>query len=70
MPGDGDHVDVSSEKDQSSSVRGASDKPVRRFTSKELQQLNQPHNAHVAIRGKVNRSRLHWLKLEIVHVYW
>ena len=26
---------------------------VRKFTSKELSQLNQRHNAHVAYRGKV-----------------
>ena len=26
---------------------------VRKFTSKELSQLNQQHNAHVAYRGKV-----------------
>ena len=53
MPGDGDRVDVSAEKERLSGVGGVSDKPVRQFTSKELQQLNQPHNAHVAIRRKV-----------------
>lgn len=27
--------------------------PVRKFTWKELSQLNKPENAHVAVRGKV-----------------
>ncbi len=28
-------------------------KPVRYFTSAELNKLNRPENAHVAVRGKV-----------------
>ena len=63
MPGDGEYADVSAEKEQSSGVhvQGLSVKAVKRFTSNELQQLNEPHNAHVAIRGKVKRTGLHWL---------
>lgn len=30
--------------------------PVRKFTWKELSQLNRPHNIHVAVRGKVRVS--------------
>lgn len=31
---------------------------VRKFTSKELSQLNRRHNAHVAYRGKVHYTRM------------
>ena len=38
-------------------------KSPRKFTWKELSQLNRPENAHVAVRGKVSRQV--WLKIEI-----
>ena len=34
------------------------DKPVPRFTWEELSKLNQRHNAHVAVRGKVRERFL------------
>ena len=50
MPGEG--VDASSSQCHwREPVDG--DKGVRKFTWKELSQLNQRHNAHVAYRGKV-----------------
>ncbi|XP_064391461.1 uncharacterized protein LOC135339316 [Halichondria panicea] len=52
MPGEGDYTDTVRE-DETSTVNGDKAKPVRRFTWQELSQLNEPHNAHVAVRGKV-----------------
>ena len=47
---------------------GDSKKPVRYFTSEELRKLNRPHNAHVAVRGKVrNRTRGELSKAEFTH---
>ena len=52
MPGDGDEPFAGSVTPDSQ--EGAPDaKPVRRFTWRELSKLNEPHNAHVAVRGKV-----------------
>ena len=53
MPGEGDYTDTVRE-DKTSTVNGDKAKPVRRFTWQELSQLNEPHNAHVAVRGKVD----------------
>ena len=33
------------------------DPGVRKFTWQELSKLNQRHNAHVAVRGKVKEAR-------------
>lgn len=55
MPGDGDEP-FATNVTPGSQEGGPDVKPVRRFTSKELSKLNEPHNAHVAVRGKV-RSR-------------
>ncbi len=52
MPGDGDEY-ISTSGGEASSVQGGKTKPVRRFTSEELSRLNEPHNAHIAVRGKV-----------------
>jgi cytochrome b involved in lipid metabolism len=46
MPGEGDGVPASASAVQS-------DPGVRKFTWEELSKLNQRHNAHVAVRGKV-----------------
>ena len=53
MPGEGDEVLGSASAVQS-------DPGVRKFTWEDLSKLNQRHNAHVAVRGKVKdaRSRL------------
>ena len=58
MPGDGEdstRVIYASEDARSVSGDGGT-KPVRRFTSSELRKLSQPHNAHIAVRGKVSRK--------------
>ena len=36
---------------------GDSLRPVAKFTWEDLSKLNRPHNAHVAVRGKVRRKR-------------
>ena len=46
MPGEGDGIPASASAVQS-------DPGVRKFTWEELSKLNQRHNAHVAVRGKV-----------------
>lgn len=51
MPGDGDEV-LATDSTAGETVR--SDPGVRKFTWKELSKLNQRHNAHVAVRGKVS----------------
>ena len=51
MPGDGDPTTVVT--DETMPVRGDEAKPVRKFTWKELSKLNEPHNAHIAVGGKV-----------------
>ena len=53
MPGDGDEPFVNSASPDRQEGGGSDVKPVRRFTWKELSTLNEPHNAHVAVRGKV-----------------
>ncbi len=53
MPGEGDYTSTVREE-ETSTVNGDKAKPVRRFTWQELSQLNEPHNAHVAVRGKVD----------------
>ena len=50
MPGDGDEPFAVPDDAQGG---GPDVKPVRHFTWKELSKLNEPHNAHVAVRGKV-----------------
>lgn len=58
MPGDGEEPTTTKRSTPAADehpLAGSGDgRPVRRFTSKELRELNQPHNIHVAIRGKVN----------------
>ena len=56
MPGDGDGALVSASSDNSSEAV-QSDVVTRKFTWEELSKLNQRHNAHVAVRGKVSRSK-------------
>ena len=64
MPGDGDEPLVNSVSPDSQGEVGDSDvKPVRRFTWKELSKLNEPHNAHVAVRGKVTNEAV--LKMNV-----
>ena len=41
------------EEETSVQKGGQNERPVRRFTWKELSKLNKPENAHVAVRGKV-----------------
>ena len=54
MPGDGEEVTAVKRSAPEAPIAGSGDgRPVRRFTSKELRELNQPHNVHVAVRGKV-----------------
>ena len=54
MPEDGDEPFTASSAPDHDVQGGDPDvKPVRRFTWKELSKLNEPHNAHVAVRGKV-----------------
>ena len=43
MPGDGDEVRASERREPG----------VRKFTWEELSKLNERHNAHIAVRGKV-----------------
>ena len=49
MPGDGDELTAA---DRTTAVR-SSEPGARQFTWEELSKLNQRHNAHVAVRGKV-----------------
>ena len=58
MPGDGDETFVSGLATGSREDGGSEVKPVRRFTWRELSKLNEPHNAHVAVRGKVWHKRM------------
>lgn len=53
MPGDGDEPFAASANSDDTKGGDPDVKPVRRFTWKELSKLNEPHNAHVAVRGKV-----------------
>ena len=53
MPGDGDEPFTASGTPDDAQGGGPDVKPVRRFTWRELSKLNEPHNAHVAVRGKV-----------------
>ena len=50
MPGEGDDVHTGRSTLESVTQR---DPGVRKFTWQQLSKLNQPHNAHVAVRGKV-----------------
>ena len=52
MPGEGDGVLASANAVQS-------DPGVRKFTWEELSKLNQRHNAHVAVRGKVYKRYMY-----------
>lgn len=55
MPGDGDTLTTTVLTDETTySVKPDRAEPVRKFTWRELSKLNQPHNAHVAVRGKVD----------------
>lgn len=49
-----------------------SESPARKFTWEELSKLNQRHNAHVAVRGKVSGcnsvSPLHQITIRSVGV--
>ena len=56
MPGGYDESIRGSEGSSEGAVR--SEPGVRKFTWEELSRLNEPHNAHVAVRGKVNCARL------------
>ena len=59
MPGDGDEpLAASGASDHDAQGGGPDVKPVRRFTWRELSKLNEPHNAHVAVRGKVRVKNL------------
>ena len=51
MPGGSEDI-----RESESAVRSASG--VRKFTWEELSKLNEPHNAHVAVRGKVRQLAL------------
>ena len=51
LPDDGQLSSLRTTK--SGATNGNSD-TIRKFTWKELSQLNQRHNAHVAYRGKVH----------------
>ena len=57
MPGDGDEPITASGTPDDAQGGGPDVKPVRRFTWRELSKLNEPHNAHVAVRGKVGHIR-------------
>lgn len=48
------------------SAKVNSNSGVRKFTSKELSQLNQRHNAHVAYRGKVSGKGVNLVIISIV----
>ena len=54
MPGEDDEPVQVRMRESSVSGSGSGSNPVRRFTWKELSQLNSRHNAHVAVRGKVS----------------
>ena len=41
---------------------------VRKFTWQELSKLNQRHNAHVAVRGKVRAVAAQMLPFTILHL--
>jgi hypothetical protein len=56
MPGDGDDPFSTSGTPDDAQGGGPDVKPVRRFTWRELSKLNEPHNAHVAVRGKVGNK--------------
>lgn len=56
MPGDGDEA-LESAGINNPSEAVQSDVVTRKFTWEELSKLNQRHNAHVAVRGKVSRSK-------------
>ena len=58
MPGDGDEPITTSGAPDDAQGGGPDVKPVRRFTWRELSKLNEPHNAHVAVRGKVGAQSL------------
>ena len=60
MPGDGDEPFIASGAPDDAQGGGPDAKPVRRFTWKELSKLNEPHNAHVAVRGKVIEALIRW----------
>ena len=49
-------VDVGPIGDLQYSNRYESMHSIRKFTWKELSKFNEPHNAHVAYRGKVSRD--------------
>ena len=53
MPWDGDEPFTASSASDDVQGGGPDMKPVRRFTWRELSKLNELHNAHVAVRGKV-----------------
>lgn len=53
MPEDGDEGLAIASVDKSSEEAVQSDVVTRKFTWEELSKLNQRHNAHVAVRGKV-----------------
>jgi len=53
MPGEGD--DVRSGRSNPENVMQR-DLGVRKFTWQQLSKLNQRHNAHVAVRGKVSAT--------------
>ena len=40
----------------------------RKFTWEELVSLNQKHNAHVAVRGKVRKTSIRKIKLQILSI--
>ena len=63
MPGDGDEPFAASVTPDTQGA-GPDVKPVRRFTWRELSQLNEPHNAHVAVRGKVRNSKFYLLNFD------
>ena len=56
MPGDGDEPFTASGTPDDAQGGGPDVKPVRRFTWRERSKLNEPHNAHVAVRGKVGNT--------------
>jgi len=53
MPGEGDNLLAG---EDASGVAVQRDPGVRKFTWEELSKLNQRHNAHVAVRGKVRAT--------------
>ncbi len=63
-------VEESSGKESSGKeFSSTSKKPVKKFTWKQLSELNRPENAHVAVRGKVSvLASLFSLQFFSVHV--